>query len=395
MLSQRARNITPSATCELEGTVAALKAKGVDVISFNIGEPDFHTPESIKDACKRALDENKTTYVDIAGVPPLRQAICDKLWRDNHVSYKPEQICVSTGAKQAINNAVIAITNPGDEVIIPIPGWVSYVEIVKLAGCVPVCVETREDYQLDIPAIEAAITPKTKAILLNTPNNPTGAVYTRESLEHLMMLAESYDFYIISDEIYERLVYGENRHVCVASLSPEAYRRTIVINGLSKTYCMTGWRIGYSAAPLELARGLKDIQGHMTSNSTTFVQYAAIEALNNSEESIREMVAAFEARRQYAYSRLCAMEGIVCRDVGGAFYLLPDVSYYYGRKARGKVIRDSFDLCNFLLEAYQVAMVPGGAFLSPNTVRVAYTVSMDEIREGMDRIEQALQELKP
>ena len=394
MLSKIVKNITPSATCELEGTVADMKAAGIDIVGLNAGEPDFLTPPRIRKAAYEAIEAGKTKYVNIPGIVELRREICKKLERDNGVHYEPSQICVSTGAKQALNNAVLAVINPGDEVIIPMPGWVSYIEIVKLYGGVPVCVDTKEDYQLDIGAIERAITPKTAAILINSPNNPTGAVYKRESLERLADLAVRHDFYIISDEVYEKLIYGNGKHECVASFSKEAYEHTIVINGMSKAFAMTGWRIGYSAAPAEIAKGINDIQGHTTSNSATFTQWAAMVALQECEEDIRAMVAEFEKRKDYAYSRLCAMPGVACKNVEGAFYLLPDVSAYYGKAFQGQMIRDSFDFCNYILQEAHVAIVPGGAFCSPNTVRIAYTNSMEKIAEGMDRMEKALAALK-
>ena len=394
MLSKIAQNITPSATCELEGVVADMKAAGVDVIGMNAGEPDFDTPENIRDACKKALDEGKTRYVNVPGIAVLRQAIYEKMKKDNNVEYTPAQICVSTGAKQALNNAVMAVVNAGDEVIIPMPGWVSYVEIVKLVGGVPVCVDTKEDFQLDLEAIEKAITPKTAAIMINTPNNPTGAVYTRESLEKLADLAVKHDFYIISDEVYEKLIYNGKVHECVASFSEDAYNHTILINGMSKAYAMTGWRCGYTAAPAEIAAGINAIQGHTTSNGTTFVQWASVEALRNNDESIKAMVGEYAKRKDYTFGRLTAMEGITCANVDGAFYLLPDVSYYFGKKDGDKEIKDSFDFCSYILEKAHVAIVPGGAFNAPKCVRIAYTNSMEKIVEGMDRIEKALKELK-
>ena len=393
MLSEIVRNITPSATCELEGTVADLKAAGVDIIGLNAGEPDFMTPEKIRKAAFAAIEAGKTKYVNISGIVELRQEICRKLERENGVYYEPAQICVSTGAKQALNNAVLAVMNPGDEVIIPMPGWVSYIEIVKLYGGVPVCVDTKEDYQLDIDAIAKAITPKTAAVLINSPNNPTGAVYSRESLEQLAELAIYHDFYIISDEVYEKLIYGSTRHECVASFSEAAYAHTIVINGMSKAFSMTGWRIGYSAAPVEIAKGINAIQGHTTSNSATFTQWASIAALQECEEDVKAMVREFEKRKNYAFGRLCAMKDISCKNVDGAFYLLPDVSAYYGKSFNGKVIRDSFDFCSYILQEAHVAIVPGGAFHAPQTVRIAYTNSMEKIVEGMNRIENALDKL--
>ncbi len=394
MLSKIVSNITPSATCQLEGTVAAMKAAGIDVVALNIGEPDYGTPILIKDACKEALYAGKTTYVDTAGIPELRNAICEKLEKDNHVIYDPKQICVSTGAKQALYNAVFAVTNPGDEVIIPTPSWVSYVEMVKMVGGIPVCVDTLPDNQLDLDAITKAITEKTAAIIVNSPNNPTGAVYSRKSLEQLVDLAIQNDFMIISDEIYEKLIYGKASHVCIASLSPEAYDHCIVINGMSKAYRMTGWRIGYSAAPMIYAEGIKSIQGHVTTNSTTFVQWAAIEALRNGDASIKKMVEEFALRKDYAFKRLSAMRDVRCNDPEGAFYLLPDISAYFGKGSGERVIQDSFDMCDYILQEVRVALVPGGAFLSPNTIRVAYTNSMACIKEGMDRIETALAKLK-
>lgn len=394
MVSKIVSNITPSATCELEGTIADLRHQGLDIIGLNAGEPDLLTPQNIRDACAKALNEGKTKYVNVPGIVELRQAICEKLERDNQVHYEPSQICVSTGAKQALNNAILAVTNPGDEVIVPIPGWVSYVEIIKLVGGVPVCVECKEDYQLDLEAIEKAITPRTAAILINTPNNPTGAVYTRESLEKLAEIAIKHDVYIISDEVYEKLIYGGLKHECVASFSKEAYEHSIIINGMSKSYCMTGWRIGYSAAPKEIAAGINAIQGHTTSNSTTFVQWAAIEALKNNDETIKEMVAEFSKRRDYVYNRLTNIKGIRCNNVNGAFYLLPDISYYLKKAYEGREIKDSFDFCNFILNEGHVAIVPGAAFYAPNTVRIAYTNSMSNLEAGLDRMEEALGKLK-
>lgn len=393
MLSTIVRNITPSATCELEGVVADMKLSGINVIGFNVGEPDFMTPAAVSRACTEALDAGKTKYVNIDGIAQLRQEIAKKLLRDNGLHYEPTQICVSTGAKQALNNAVLAVTNPGDEVIIPMPGWVSYIEIVKLYGGIPICVETKDDFQLDIDAIAAAITDKTAAILINTPNNPTGAVYTRESLEQLAKLAVEHDFYIISDEVYEKLTYAGEKHVSVASLSQEAYDHTVVINGFSKAYSMTGWRIGYTAAPADIAKGIKAIQGHTTSNSTTFGQWASIVALQTCDEDIERMRVEFEKRKNYIYDRLTHVEGITCNNVNGAFYLMPNISYYYGKSAGDTVIKDSFDFCNYILAEARVAIIPGGAFNAPNCVRVAYTNSMAKLAEGMDRIEAALKKL--
>ncbi|MCC8194867.1 MAG: pyridoxal phosphate-dependent aminotransferase [Deltaproteobacteria bacterium] len=393
MISERIKRMTPSATIELEGTVAELEAQGVHVIGLNAGEPDFATPDNIQAACERAIAAGKTKYISVTGIAELKKAICDKLLRDNNVAYDPARIVVSTGAKQALGNAVMAICNPGDEVIIPSPCWVSYVEMVKLADGVPVIVPTDpETFQLDIAAIEKAVTPKTRAVMINTPNNPTGAVYTRESLQRLGELAIKHDFYIISDEVYEKLIY-EGEHVCVASLSKEIYERTIVVNGFSKAFAMTGWRIGYSASPRDVARAMASLQGHTTSNSTTFVQWAAVEALTGGEDTIVAMRKEFDERRKYLLQRLRAMKGVTCPEAKGAFYLLPDVSFYYGKKADGAVIKDSFDFCKYLLDDARLAVVPGAAFEAPKTIRIAYSNSLANITEGMDRMEKALAKL--
>ena len=394
MLSTIVRNITPSATVELDGTVRAMKEAGLDVVSLNIGEPDFKSAAVIRQACKDALDACKTTYVNVSGIIELRKAICDKLKNDNQVSYAPDQICVSTGAKQAVFNAVMAVTDPGSEVIIPTPSWVSYVEIVKLAGGIPICVPTqRQDHQLDIEAIKAAISDKTAAILINTPNNPTGAVYSREILCQVAELAIKNDLIVITDEVYEKFVYRDAKHCCIASLSNEVYDRTIVINGFSKAYCMTGWRIGYTAAPTRYAQGIRALQGHVTSNSTSFAQWGALEALKQGDTIFKEMIAEFEQRQEYAYQRLKCIPNIGCGKVDGAFYLLPDVSAYYGKRYKEYIINNSIDLCNYILKEYRTAMVPGSAFFAPNHVRISYTNSMEQIREGFNRLEMGLEKL--
>lgn len=394
MVTERIKRMTPSATIELEGTVAELEAAGVHVIGLNAGEPDFNTPENIVKACEKAIEDGKTKYISVTGIMPLREAICKKLNKDNNVEYKPKEIVVSTGAKQALYNAVLAICSPGDEVIIPAPCWVSYVEMVKLADAVPVIVDTDESFQLDIVAIEKAITPKTKAIIINTPNNPTGAVYTEKGLYALGQLAVKNNFYVISDEVYEKLIYDGRKHVCIASLSEDIKAHSIIINGFSKAYAMTGWRIGYSAAPMDVAKGIASLQGHTTSNSTTFVQWAALEALEGPSDTIEFMRQKFDERRVYLLERLTNMPGIKCSKADGAFYLLPDVSSYFGKSNGDKVIKDSFDFCNYMLEEAHLAIVPGAAFEAPKTVRIAYSNSLENIKEGMDNMEKALAKLK-
>lgn len=396
MSSERIGRMTPSATIELEGTVAELKAKGIKVVSLNAGEPDFDTPANIVAACKFALDDGETRYTPVTGIADLRRAICDKLRRDNNVEYKPGEIVVSTDAKQALYNAVMAICNPGDEVIIPIPCWVSYVEMVKLAEAVPVMVSTKsEDFALDVAAIEKAITPKTRAIIINTPNNPTGAVYDLDSLRALGELAVKHNFYIISDEVYEKLIYEGGVHVCVASLSEAIKAHTVVVNGFSKAYAMTDWRSGYAAAPADIARAMASFQGHTTSNSTSFVQRASVEALDGPQDSVEKMRGEFAERRTYMLKRLREMPGVTCANACGAFYLMPDVSSYYGKKdkASGRVVSDSASFCSYLLEEARVAIVPGAAFEAPGNVRIAYSNSLENIHLGMDRMQKALEQL--
>lgn len=394
MLAKRIRNMTPSATSSLLGKVTDLRAKGEDIIAFSAGEPDLQTPQAIIDACKKALDAGKTKYTAVAGIAELRKAVCEKLKKDNQVEYAPEQICISTGAKQALFNAVMAICDEGDEIIIPTPCWVSYVEMVNLAQGKPILVSTKEDFSLDLEKIENAITEKTKAIIINTPNNPTGACYDEASLKELAELAVKYDFIVIADEIYEKLVYDGNKHISIAGFSEEIYKRTIIINGFSKSHSMTGWRIGYAAAPKEIAKGIVSLQGHMTSNSTSFVQLAAIEALQSCDDSVEMMRKVFMDRRDYLYEKLCQIPGVTCVKPGGAFYLMPDISAYFGKKYGDNEIKTSEDFCNYILEQGKVAVVPGSAFGMPDTVRFAYTESMERLKEGLERFENALKALK-
>lgn len=386
--------MTPSATIELEGLVAELIVAGKNVIGLNVGEPDFDTPENIVNACNKAVKSGQTKYITVAGITPLRAAICEKLKKDNNVNYSLNEIVVSTGAKQALYNTLLTICNPGDEVIIPKPCWVSYVEMVKLAEGVPVFVETDENFQLNIDAIKRSLTSKTKAIIINTPNNPTGAVYKLEILNELGHLAIDNNFYVISDEVYEKLVYEDSIHICMASLSKDIKEHTIIINGFSKAYSMTGWRIGYSAAPIDISRGIASLQGHTTSNSTTFVQWAALEALEGPQDKIEIMRLEFDKRRIYLFERLQNIPGITCDKPDGAFYIMPDISNYLGKRNGTRYINNSFDFCSYMLEEAFIAMVPGAAFESPHTVRISYSNSLENIRLGIDRMENALSKLR-
>ena len=395
MLSARALAIAPSATLEITNKVLRLRRSGVDIISMNAGEPDFGTPENICRAAVGAISLQRTKYTPVAGIPELREAICDKLAADDHTFYTPEEISVGTGAKQPLCNAVLALCGEGDEVLLPTPCWVSYIEMVKLAGATPVLVPSREEegFSLNVDAISAAITPRTRAILINTPNNPTGAVYTRRALEQLAELACRHNFFIISDEVYEKLVYDGAEHVCPASLSEDVRRRTVVINGFSKAYAMTGWRVGYAAGDREVIRAINAIQGHATSNTCSVAQYAALEALRGPQDSVEAMRREFDRRRLYLLERLSHMSGVSCANVRGAFYLLPNISDFYGRQWQGKTLKDSFDLANFLLDEAHVAVVPGGAFEAPQHLRIAYSNSMEQLQKGMDRMEATLSKL--
>ncbi len=394
MLSNRAANITPSATHAMNARLMQRRAAGADIIAFNVGEPDFATPKPIVDACIRALQEGKTKYTPVNGITPLKEAICEKLLQDNGLSYSPDQICISTGGKQALSNAVFALCNEGDEVLIPIPCYVSYVEIVKLAGGVPVLIPTNEDFSLNAENFRRALTAKTRLILLNSPNNPTGAVYSAEELAEIGRLAEENDLYIISDEVYEKLIYGDAAHISPAAVSPQAYERTVLVNGFSKTFAMTGWRLGYTASRVEISRACNAFQGHMTSCSTSFVQYAAVNAFRECTDEVEKMRLAFQKRRDYMHARLTAMPGIHCKLPDGAFYLMPDVSAYFGKSHEGQFIRNAEDLCNYLLDEAGIAAVFGEAFCMPGTIRFAYANSLDNIRIGMDRMEAALKKLK-
>lgn len=396
MLSKRIENMAPSSTVALTAKVGELKRQGVDIISFNVGEPDFNTPANINKEAIKAINEGFTKYTAAAGIPELRDAICEKLMNDNGVKYKSSQITVGTGAKQSLANAILTVCDDGDEVIVPTPCWVSYTELIKLAQGTPVLVETDESdgFQLNIDKIKSVITNRTKAIIINTPNNPTGAVYNRKILTELGNLAVQNNFYIISDEVYEKLVYDGEKHVCIASISSEIKEKTIIINGFSKAYAMTGWRIGYGAGPDDVIKGMNALQSHMTSNTNSITQKAAIEALNGPQEVVDFMREKFNERRIYLLSRLKNIKNIECVEAKGAFYLIPNISRLFGKEYNGKVLENSADFASFLLEAAHVAVVAGDAFEAPNCIRISYSNSIENIKEGMDRIEMAITLLK-
>ena len=395
-LSKKAGNISPSITLEITAKANELKSQGIDVVSFGAGEPDFNTPENIIQSAIKAMKDGKTKYTPAGGILQLKETICNKFKKDNNLEYKPSQIIVSTGAKQSLANTFMAILNPGDEVLIPVPYWVSYPELVKLADGVPVFVNTNEkdNYKYTIESLNSALTSKTKAILLNSPNNPTGTIYTKEELVKIAEFAKENDLIIVSDEIYEKLIYDGNEHVSIASLSQDAYERTIVINGVSKTYAMTGWRLGYAAASEQIVKRMTSIQSHMTSNVNTIAQYAAIEALNGPVEDLNNMVKEFESRRNFMVEKLNNLDGISIIKPNGAFYIMVNISEYLNTSLNGTNISNSLDFAKVLLEEEKVAVIPGSGFGLDNYIRLSYATSKEIIGKGIDRISDFLNKLK-
>ncbi len=394
-ISERARRANPSPTLAITAKAKQMKADGIDVVSFGAGEPDFDTPQNVKDAAIKALQAGMTKYTPTSGTPELKAAICAKLKRDSGLEYQPSQIIVSIGAKHSLYNTMLALLDPGDEVIIPAPYWVSYPEMVKLAEGVPVYVQTDEStgFRMTPAMLRAAITPKTKALVLNSPSNPTGAVYDPSVIEEIAKIAVERGIYVISDEIYEKLVYGGNKQISIASLGEDIKKLTITINGLSKSHSMTGWRIGYAAAEQEIISGMSRIQDHSTSNPVSFVQAGAVEALNGPQDAVEEMRKAFDERRKEIVSSLNAIPGVVCPDPGGAFYVFPNVSAFYGRSFNGKSISGSDAFAEFLLNEAKVAVIPGSGFGADSNIRLSYATSMDNIKKGIARISEAVGKL--
>lgn len=394
-LAERMSKFSGSPTSALIAKVAELKRQGKDIISLNVGEPDFGTPDYIKVAGMKAIADNFTKYTPGNGILELRQAIVKKLKEDNGLDYTVNEVTTAVGAKQAIASAMMVIAGPGDEVLLPIPCWVSYTEMIRLAGATPVFVPVRQDnYELDLDAIRAAITPRTKAIVICTPNNPTGAVYSEESLRDLADLAVKHDFFIVADEIYEKMVYDGAKHFSVASISREVWERTITVNGFSKAYAMTGWRIGYAAARADVIKGIMAVQSQTTSATSAISQKAALAALQGSQHDMQVMVEEFKRRKDYVVQRLNAIEGITCPDVKGAFYVYPDVQPYLGKRFGDKVIENAVDLCQYLLDEALISTVPGEAYNVPGKIRISYSNSMENLEKALDRLEHALVQLK-
>ena len=394
-LSRKAQAIEPSLTLAITAKAKEMKEKGIDVISFSAGEPDFNTPKNIINAAIKAMEDGNTKYTSVNGILQLREAICKKFKDDNGLEYNPSQIVVSTGAKQSLANTFLAILNPGDEVIVSTPYWVSYPELIKLADGKPVFVEGDEksNYKFTKENLEKAVTAKTKAIVLNTPNNPTGTIYNKEELEVIADFAKKYNIIIISDEMYEKLIYDNENHISIASLSKDAYERTIVINGLSKSYAMTGWRIGYCAASEKIAKLMISIQSHVTSNVCSITQYAALEALNGPQDEITKMINEFEKRRNYMINRIESIDNLSIVKPKGSFYIMINIENCLGKEITGKILNDSMEFCASLLENEKLAVIPGKAFGLNNYIRVSYATSMEAIKEGLNRIESFIKKL--
>lgn len=395
-LSQRALNVVGSLTLKIDSLAKQMKADGKDVIGFGAGEPDFGTPQYIIDAGKKALDEGMTRYTPASGMMNLKEAICKKFLEDNGLSYIPKNIVVSNGAKHSLYNVFQAIIDNGDEVIIPGPYWVSYPEMVKLCGGIPVFVDTceKDGFMAKAEDIEKKVTKNTKAILINSPSNPCGSVYGREELEKIAQIAKDHELYIISDEIYEKLIYNGKKHVSIASIDEETKNLTIVVNGFSKAYAMTGWRLGYLAAPVEIAAAIGRMQSHETSNPNSIAQWAGLEALKNGKTELEEMVQEFDARRKLMVDLINKCNDVSCVEPNGAFYILLNISKTIGKKYHSFEITDSMDFSSMLLEHECVAVVPGAAFGNHDYVRLSYAVSREKIIEGMKRIEHFVSELE-
>ncbi len=381
-LSDRTRKIAPSMTFAIDAKAKALAAQGVDVCNFGVGEPDFVTPAHIREAAKAALDAGHTKYTQTAGLPQLRALVAEKLNRENNLPYTPEQVILSTGGKQALYNVLLAILGPGDEMLIPVPYWVSYSEMVKLAGATPVFLPTSEatEFKITPQQLEAAITPQTRALLLNSPSNPTGTVYTPEEIAALAQVIVAHGIAVVADEIYEKLIYDGLQHVSIGSLGEDIFNLTVTCNGFSKAYAATGWRLGYAAGPRHVIAAAIDIQSHTTSGPTTFAQYGAIAALKatqESQESIEMMRATFERRRDLMYAGISAIPGLVCPKPHGAFYLFPNIS---------ATELDSLTFCARLLEQEHLALVPGIAFGMDTNVRLSYATDVETIEKGIERL---------
>lgn len=396
MISQRVKDICPSLTLEITAKAKKMKAEGVSVIGFGAGEPDFNTPDYINDAAKKAIDVGFTKYTPAAGTVELKKAVCDKFLKDNNLVYEPNQIVISTGAKSSLYHAIASIVDEGDQVILPTPFWLTYPELIKLCGgeVVYVKAEKESGYKMTANQLLNAITEKTKCLILNSPNNPTGAVYSEREIREIAKVCEQKGIYVISDEIYEKLVYAGEKHFSIAQVSEYMKEHTIIVNGMSKSYAMTGWRIGYLAAPLKIAKAISSMQSHTTSNACSISQYASTEALTSpeGEKFIEKMQSIFDERRKFMVEYLSHVEKVVCIEPKGAFYVFVDVSAFYGKSFNGKIINGSLDFADCAL-AKGVALIPGVAFGDDNCIRLSYAISIEDIKEGLDRFKAFISEL--
>ena len=392
MLSKRASSLKPSPTLTINAKEKALKAQGLDIVGFGVGEPDFDTPDHIKKAAIDAINEGFTKYTPAAGIDPLKDAIIEKFKRDNNLTYKRDEVIVSCGGKHSLYNLFQTLFEKGDEVIIPIPYWVSYPPMVELAGAKPVLVDTSEkdDFQITKRLLKKHIIKKTKGIVLNYPSNPAGSVYSVENLKEIGKIAVENNIYIISDEIYEKLTYDEYTHTSIASINPSFKERTIIAHGVSKTYAMTGWRIGFAAGPKEIIQAMSNIQSQSTSNPTSISQKAAVVALNGPQDFIKTMVSEFKRRRDFLVRELRSIEGVTCYNPKGAFYVFPNFNKLLGRKYKGKKIGSSSVLTEILLEDFHTAVVPGVEFGKEGYLRLSFATSMEVIKKGVERIKKAV-----
>ena len=395
-LSKKAAAVKPSSTLAITAKAKELRAQGKDVVGFGAGEPDFNTPKNICDAAIAAINEGFTKYTPASGTNELKEAVCKKFKSFNGLDYTPDQIVISNGGKHSLTNIFTALLNPGDEVIIPAPYWLSYPEIVKLASGVPVIVTTTKEqgYKLTAEDLEKAITDKTKALVLNTPNNPTGMLYTEEELRAIAKVVVEKDIYVVADEMYENLVYGEQKHISIASFGKDIYDRTITCSGLAKSYAMTGWRIGYTGSSKEIAKMMSSVQSHQTSNPNSIAQKAAVEALTGPQDSVAKMHAEFDKRRKYMYERICKMPYVSTVEPMGAFYVFVDASEVLSKSYKGEAVETVAHMADILINEYNTAVVPCADFGFPDHLRLSYAISIEQIEKGLDRIEAFLNELK-
>jgi len=394
MLADRLQTLAPSHTLAMQAKAKAMRAQGIDVISFGAGEPDFDTPKRIKDAAVRAIESGQTKYTEVGGIPELKAAVCQKFKRDNGLDYAPDEVTVSCGAKHTLYNIVMALVNPGDEVLIPSPFWVSYPEQVRLLSGHPVSVLTQEStgFDLDPELLRRAVTPRTKIVILDSPGNPTGAIFSAQALAEVAKLAVERNLWVVSDECYEALTY-EGRHVSIASMSPEIKARTIVVNTCSKAYAMTGWRIGYAAGPKPVIKAMTDVQSQVTSNPTSIAQWAAVEALGGPQDEVAKMVGEFDRRRRVIIESLNAIPGVTCVMPKGAFYAFPNVSGLFGKRCKSGVLKSSADVCAFLLDEARIATVAGVDFGSDAHIRLSYATGLETIKKGLARMDAAVRSL--